>query len=292
MHQFFVIVVTSPLPHTPLMAQALRTLLALVLLLALVPSDVAAQDSPPEVDGETDWGDESSDESSDETRDGAQTPEPEASLAPRVEPEEEGGVLETVGVVGLSAWTISAFVGAPVSLIAVSGGDVGVGEALLLTTTNLLGVGTLGLGFAVMGAGAAMMVIGALGYVITFGFWEEGAAVAMTGLVIGGVGALLTFVVAPLVFTLNNWLVDSSYGSRPNNIFLASGAMILGSLAGGAGGFYLADLLVDIDEWPVLTTFAVIGTSLLVGNISYAMTRRVTDKPGPTAVILLPPIVF
>lgn len=199
--------------------------------------------------------------------------------------------LEVVGVTALSVWTVGAFVGSPVALVALSDGQVGPGEAMLLTATNLLGVGTLGLGFAVMGAGAAMVIIGSLGYLFTFGYWDEAAAMAAGGLAMMGVGALLSFVAAPLVFTLNTWLVDGGYGDEPDNVFASSAALIGGTLMGAIGGYYLTDLLIDFEDHPVLGVFAIIGTSLLVGNVSYALTRRATDD-GPAAVIFLPPITF
>ncbi len=294
MHQFFVIVVAAALSHSFAMSNALRMLTLALLLLAFTAGQAAAQsledlesdrpDAEFDSEGDDDQGQSSPDEA------GASRPQ-ERPLAPRVEPD-DSEVLEAAGVVALGFWTLSAWVGSPVALIAITEGDIGTSEALVLSATNLLGVGTIGVGFAVMGVGAAMALIGALGYLFTLGYWDEAAAIAMSGLVIAGVGALLTFAVAPVVFTFNAWLVDGAYGSRPKNIFLASGALIAGSVLGGVGGFYVANLLVDIDDWPVLTIFAALGTSLLVGNISYAMTRRATDAEGPRAVFILPPVTF
>lgn len=217
--------------------------------------------------------------------------QPEELLAPPMD-DDRTNVAEILGVTALSLWTATAWIGAPASLIALGPGDIGPGEAAVLTATNLLGIGTLGAGFGLIGAGGAMFIIGTLGYVFTLGYWDGAGAYAMGGVAIAGVGALLAFVVAPLVFTLNAWAVDSLFGQRPDNLFAASAALVTGSFAGAFGGFYIADLLVDFDDYPALAIAAIVGTSLLVGNVAYATTRRITEDERAPVMVILPPIVF
>ena len=231
---------------------------------------------------------------------GAQTAPPtETPSSPEVAPSEavsppeyveaepdKGSATETLAAVTLGAWSLGTFVASPLTLVALAD-DIDLGEAALLSLTNLLGVGVLGAGFGVMGAGAALMLIGTIGVIISFGTWGDAAGAIAAGLTMVGVGALMTFVLAPLVFTLNTTVVDGELGEKPGSLLVPTVSLILGSAAGGVGGYYIADLLVDYDDHPVLSILSIVGTSLLLGNLSYVLVREVFDDNDPKDVVMV-----
>lgn len=198
-----------------------------------------------------------------------------------------------LGTATLGVWSAGTLLGSPLVLTAISD-DISLGEASLLSLTNMLGVGALGGGFAAMGIGGAMAVIGGLGYMLTLGNWDDAAAFAGSGLAIAGVGALSTFVIAPLIFGLNASVVDGSLGERPDNLFFPTLSLFLGSAAGGIGGYYMGKLLTK--ENTFLMVLSTVGTSLLVGNLAYALTREAFDSDeesaAPPMMVATPLFVF